>query len=106
MPEQVGNWKSTGDTCSFVISGMGSLALKMTERIPNSKLRIVPDTGTKIPFTFELVCLLNATSETETETEFIFEHEMPPMISMMASRPLQNMVDIFGQKLKEYFEKS
>jgi hypothetical protein len=29
---------------------------------------------------------------------------MPAMISLMASRPLQNMVDIFAKKLKEHCE--
>ncbi|MEI6123756.1 MAG: SRPBCC family protein [Bacteroidota bacterium] len=104
MPEQVSNWQSTKDSCSFNISGIGQLALKIIEKIPNSGITIIPEEGTKIPFTFELVCLLNAPAENQTETVFIFNHEMPAMISMMASRPLQNLVDIFGKKLKEYFE--
>jgi hypothetical protein len=106
MPEQVQNWKSTEDSCSFEISGMGHMALKMVEKVPYSKIKIVPEVGTKIPFTFELICLLKKLQETETESEFVFEHEMPAMISLMASRPLQNLVDIFGKRLKEYFEKT
>ncbi|HOY32394.1 MAG TPA: hypothetical protein PKW80_10980 [Bacteroidales bacterium] len=105
MPEQVLNWKSTEDTCSFDISGMGQLALKITEKVPYSKIRILPESGTKLPFTFELFCFLNKVNENETQAEFVFDHEMPMMISMMASRPLQNLVDIFGKKLKEFFEK-
>lgn len=105
MPEQVQDWKSTEDSCSFEISGMGHLALKMTEKVPFTKIKIVPEAGTKIPFTFELICLLTKIQENETESEFVFEHEMPVMISLMAARPLQNLVDIFGKKLKEYCEK-
>jgi len=105
MPEQVSNWQSTEDSCSFNVSGIGQLSLKMTERLPNTRLTIIPEAGTKIPFTFELVCLLNAPMENQTETEFVFNHEMPAMISMMASCPLQNLVDIFGKKLKEYCER-
>jgi hypothetical protein len=105
MPEQVTNWQSTADTCSFNISGMGSMALRIKEKLPETKVVIEPDTGTKIPFTFQLLCKLSPVSTTQTEAEFVFEHEMPAMISLMASRPLQNMVDIFGKKLKEYCEK-
>jgi hypothetical protein len=105
MPDQVTNWQSTADSCSFNISGMGALALRIKEKFPETKIVIVPETGTKIPFTFELNCKLQALSTDITEAEFIFDHEMPAMISLMASRPLQNMVDIFAKKLKEYCEK-
>ena len=105
MPEQVTNWQSTSDSCSFNISGMGTMALRIKEKFPETKVVIVPEAGTKIPFTFQLLCKLSPVSPMLTEAEFVFEHEMPAMISLMASRPLQNMVDIFAKKLKEYCEK-
>jgi hypothetical protein len=105
MPDQVTNWQSNSDSCSFNISGMGALALRIKEKYPETKIVIVPDAGTKIPFTFQLICKLQSVSADLTEAEFIFEHEMPAMISLMASRPLQNMVDIFAKKLKEYCER-
>jgi len=106
MPDQVTNWESTSDSCSFNISGMGSLSLRIKEKFPETKVVIIPDAGTKIPFTFQLLCKLQPVSDNITEAEFVFEHEMPAMISLMASRPLQNMVDIFAKKLKEYSEKT
>ncbi len=104
MPEQVKNWTSTAETCSFEVSGMGTLALKITEKVPYSKILIVPDTGTKLPFTFELICQLDKIADKQTEVIFVFEHEMPMMIRLMASRPLQNLVNILAAKLKEYCE--
>jgi len=106
MPDQVSEWHSDQDSCSFKVSGIGQLALKIKEKVPNQRITIFPEAETKIPFTFELVCLMNALGENQCETEFIMNHEMPMMISMMASRPLQNMVDIFGTKLKEYCERA
>ena len=106
MPDQVTNWQSTSDSCSFKISGIGDLALKIKEKFRNEKIIIIPDSGNKIPFTFELICQLQEIDSGKTETEFIFDHEMPAMIALMASRPLQNMVDIFASKLKEYSERS
>jgi carbon monoxide dehydrogenase subunit G len=105
MPDQVQNWKSTEETCSFDVSGMGQMSLKQVEKIPFSKIRIIPEAATKLPFTFELICLLEKVNENESKCEFIFDHEMPMMISMMASRPLQNLVDILVKKLKEHCEK-
>jgi hypothetical protein len=106
MPDQVTNWQSTSDSCSFNISGMGTMSLRIKEKFPETKIVIIPDAGTKIPFTFQLICKLQAKSINITEAEFIFEHEMPAMINLMASRPLQNMVDIFAKKLKEYCERT
>jgi carbon monoxide dehydrogenase subunit G len=105
MPDQVTNWQSTSDSCSFNISGMGALSLRIREKFPETKVVIVPEVDTKIPFTFELICRLQTLSEDITNTEFVFDHEMPAMISLMASRPLQNMVEIFAKKLKENCEK-
>ena len=104
MPEQVKNWTSTADTCSFEVSGMGTLALKITEKVPYSKILIVPDTGTKLPFTFELICLLDKIADNQADVVFVFDHEMPMMIRLMAARPLQNLVNILAAKLKEYCE--
>jgi carbon monoxide dehydrogenase subunit G len=104
MPEQVTEWESTGDTCAFTVSGMGRLKLRITEKVPDNKVVIVPEAGTKIPFTFELLCMLEKVSDLETRAQFLFMHEMPVMISMMASRPLQNLVDVFARKLKEHCE--
>lgn len=104
MPDQVKNWESTADTCSFEVSGMGKLTLRIKEKVPYSKLLIVPEAGTKLPFTFELICLLDKTNENETAVDFVFEHEMSLMIKMMAKRPLQNLVNILAEKLKSHCE--
>ena len=33
MPEQVTNWQSTEEDCSFTIAGMASLGMKIVEKI-------------------------------------------------------------------------
>ena len=33
MPEQIADWKSTADECSFTIKGMASLGMKIIEKI-------------------------------------------------------------------------
>jgi hypothetical protein len=104
MPEQVTDWKSTTDTCSFTISGMASLSMRMTLRQEFDK--IVMSSEGKTPFAFELICNLSAVSDESTEAQLIFEADLSPMISMMASRPLQNFVNILINKLKDYTEKN
>lgn len=106
MPEQIKNWSSTTDTCSFEISGIGKVMLKITEKIAFSKIVMVPDTGAKIPFTFELISNIKSTGDNSSDTMILINADMPVMISMMASKPLQNLVNILASKLKEFMEKS
>jgi hypothetical protein len=105
MPEQVTNWKSTEDTCSFTIQGIGDFGLKISEKVPESRIVILPDAGKKIPFIFQLICELVAVPEEKTDALIKVESEMPPMIGMMANRPLQNLVNVLAQKLQDYFAK-
>src|SRR4051812_5483999 len=41
MPEQVVDWKSTADECTFTIKGMATLGMKIVEKIPDSFIRVV-----------------------------------------------------------------
>jgi len=102
MPEQIANWQATENSCSFTIQGMADIGMKIQEKIPHTKIIIVPDG--KVPFEFELVCSLKNISSDKTETQLFFNADLNPVLSMMASKPLQNFVNILGEKLKEYFE--
>jgi hypothetical protein len=103
MPEQVTNWKATDESCSFTIQGMGDFGLKISERIADKLIVIIPDVGKPIPFTFKLICELSPLPEDKTDALIRIETEMPPMIAMMAGRPLQNLVNILAQRLQEYY---
>jgi len=103
MPEQVTNWESTADNCSFTIQGMGDFGLKIAEKVKDSLIVIIPDAGKPIPFTFKLICELSPLPEDTTEALIRIDTEMPPMIAMMAGRPLQNLVNVLAQRLQEYY---
>jgi hypothetical protein len=103
MPEQVINWKSSIDTCSFTIKGMADIALKISEKIPFSK--IVWSTLGKTPFDFTLSSRLKEINQTQTEVQIILIADLSPMLKMMALRPLTNFVNILVNKLKEVTDK-
>jgi len=99
MPEQVINWRSTTDTCSFTIQGMTDLAMKIEEKQPFSKIVIIPDG--KAPFNFELICNLTEIEENLSEGQIILNAGLNPFYSMVATTPLTNLVNIMIDKLKE-----
>jgi hypothetical protein len=104
MPEQVTDWTSTADTCSFTISGMASLSMRMALKQPNEKI-VMASVGEK-PFPYELICHFVTVSEKSTEAQLVFDAQLSPMIAMMATRPLQNFVNILVNKLKTYTEEN
>lgn len=99
MPEQVTNWQSTEDECSFTIAGMASLGMKIVEKKPNELIKVIRNGNA--PFDFTLECLLNEKSPAESEVQLAFNADLNPMLKMMAVKPLTNFLNILVQKLKD-----
>lgn len=98
MPEQIINWQSTEDTCSFTIKGMTDLSMKIKEKIPFHTI-LITSFG-KVPFDFELKCSFEDLGNNQTKSQLIFLADLNPMLSMMASKPLQNFVNMLNAQLK------
>lgn len=103
MPEQIENWKSTSEGCSFTIKGMADLSLKFENLEKPSKLCIVPDG--KAPFKFSLNVVLeeDVLNEQKTTAGVDVDADMNPMLAMMAKRPLENLVNIMAENLNKVF---
>lgn len=99
MPPQVTNWKSTADECSFTISGMASIGMKILEKVPNSLIKI--SSHGKVPFAFTLNIHLTENSPTQTTGQLIFESDLNPMMAMMVEKPLKNFFNLLAGKMKE-----
>ncbi len=98
MPEQVVDWKSTSDECSFTIKGMASLGMKIVDKIPNSLIKVVKNGSA--PFDFTLTCLI-ADLQNQCSVQLAFDAELNPMMKMMASKPLTNFLNMLVTKLKD-----
>lgn len=96
MPEQVINWESTADTCSFTIKGMANIQMRVVSRIPARYIGLEPEG--KAPFDFKIDIDFKGKGE-QSETQVKLDATLNPMLAMMAKRPLQNLVNIIVQKL-------
>lgn len=102
MPEQVINWKSNPDSCSFTIKGMADISLTTSEKTPYSK--IVWTTAGTAPFDFSLSSVIDEKNKSQVDAQIILHADLSPMLKMMALRPLTNFVNILVRKLKEVSE--
>ncbi|MBP6334820.1 MAG: SRPBCC family protein [Bacteroidia bacterium] len=98
MPEQVTNWQSTEEECSFTIAGMASLGMKIQEKTPNSLIRVIRHG--KAPFDFFLNCHIEDKG-TESAVQLSFDADLNPMLKMMAVKPLTNFLNLLVNKLKD-----
>ena len=97
MPEQVTNWQSTEEECSFTISGMASLGMKITEKTPNSLIKVAKNG--KAPFDFTLDCMIKEAGADACQVQLAFDADLNPMLKMMAVKPLTNFLNLLVTRL-------
>ena len=95
LPEQAINVQANEDNLSFTVQGMGSIALRVSQRITYSLVQLVP-VG-KVPFPFVLSIKIAGLGN-NCRVMFEIDADMNPLMAMMAKRPLQNLVDMMAAK--------
>lgn len=97
LPEQIINWNSTADECSFTIKGMASVSMRFRNRIPNKKVVIE---SVDAPFLFDItIAITEPANSDEVFCQTTLFADLNPMLSMLASRPLQHLVDTINKKI-------
>lgn len=99
MPENIYNWSSTTDEARFTIQNMAKLALKVSSRIENSEIIIIP--AEEAPFPVELKWTVTENGEGKTLVTHTISAELNMMMKMLASGPLQKLADHQTSKLQE-----
>ena len=95
LPKQAINVNANEDNLSFTVQGMGSIALRVSQRITYSLVQLVP-VG-KVPFPFILNIKIAGLGN-NCRVMYEIDAEMNPLMAMMAKRPLQNLVNMMAEK--------
>ncbi|PST82647.1 orotate phosphoribosyltransferase [Pedobacter yulinensis] len=99
MPENIYNWSSTRDEARFTIQNMAKLAIHISERKEFSEIIAVP--SEQAPFGVELKWTLEDLGNGSTAAKHIISADLNMMMKMLASGPLQKLVNHQTEKLKE-----
>jgi carbon monoxide dehydrogenase subunit G len=89
--DKVQNWTSTEDSCSFSISQVGEVNLRVTKKEAPTLIKIEPEGKSPIDFAFFIQ--LMEVSETECRIKLTFRADLNPMMKMMIKKPLQKGLD-------------
>nr|MBC7612893.1 SRPBCC family protein [Pseudopedobacter sp.] len=90
MPENIYNWSSTTDEAKFTIQNMAKLALKVSSRIENKEINIIPTE--EAPFAIEMKWTTEKVGDAST-AKLVVSAELNMMMKMLASGPLQKLVE-------------
>jgi len=96
MPENIYNWSSTRDTASFTIQNMAKLGVKIATRTENTSVIIIP--SDVAPFDLEMKWELSSVAN-GTNVLYTVSADLNMMMKMLASGPLQKLVDHQTQSL-------
>lgn len=102
MPENIYNWTSTSDEASFTIQNMAKLAIKISNRIPNSEIVAIP--SEKAPFDVELKWTVAPNEFGGTTAKHIISADLNMMMKLLAAGPLQKLADHQTKRLKEVLD--
>ena len=101
MPEQIINWQSTESTCSFDIKGMAHINLLIGELVPDKLIRIV--SGSDNPIDLEIRANFDKESPEKTSAYIELTADLSPMLQLLASGPMQNLVNIMADKMRDEY---
>jgi carbon monoxide dehydrogenase subunit G len=100
MPEQVSDWKSDKESCSFSVKGMGKVGMKYAVKDAPVLIEMVP--YGKAPISFSLKIKLEAFNG-GTRAAGEVDADLNPMLAMMAKRPLENLINEITSRLAAKF---
>jgi len=84
------------DSISFVVEPVGKLSLKVIEQEPCKTIKFA---GENSPVDFFVWIQLKETGENDTKMKITLKADLNPIIKMMASKPLEQFVNMLADAL-------
>lgn len=88
--DKIKDFAFDNDSCSFSVSPIGTLGLRVIERDPISTIKFESE---KSPIQFNLWIQLISTGPYETKVKLTIKAELSPFIKPMVSKPLQDALN-------------
>jgi len=104
LPEQLKNWESTEDSCSFEIASMAKVKIIITEKEYDRKV-IFKATADQ-PMSMVIICNIIYIDNNSSEVFLDLDVDVPAMVSMMVKKPLENFANVLVDKIKIEAEKT
>ena len=97
MPDSLQSFEVRDNGFKFSLKGMPEIALNIDEITENEV--VLKSASSSLDFALRGV--MNATSETQTEVQLLFEGKFNPFIKMMVEKPLQNFINALTDNIEK-----
>jgi carbon monoxide dehydrogenase subunit G len=99
-PGTINNWQSGKDSCSFSVSMIGTVSLRIEKKELYNKVIFSGDALKKNDFSLILNILENANNNAEVKV--MLEAELNPMLKMMANKPIINFLEMLIREMENF----
>lgn len=98
--DSVTNWQSARDTCSFTVSMVGTVSVRLEKQEPHNKVIFNGDALKKNDFS--LILNINNGLTNSAEVKVLLEAELNPMLKMMAKKPIIQFLEILITEMEKF----
>jgi carbon monoxide dehydrogenase subunit G len=96
------HWQADKESCSFRVSVVGVISVRITGKVPFSRVNYDGDALKKNDFS--LVLKINNSNSDSAEVKILLEAELNPMLRMMASKPIVQFLEMLISEMEKFRE--
>jgi carbon monoxide dehydrogenase subunit G len=98
----ISNWNSEKESCSFNVSMLGTVSVRLSEKKEYSKVVFTGDALKKNDFILTLVISDNA--ENNADVRVMLSADLNPMIKMIATKPIGQFLEMLINEMESFRE--
>lgn len=98
--EVIKDWQADADSCMFTISTMGEITLKTSSKTPFSN--VIFSGNVLVTIGFNLHSFISSGENGKATVKLVMEANLPPMIKMFASAPVQNFLESLVIEMEKF----
>lgn len=98
--DSISNWQSEKDTCSFSVSMVGTVSVRIDKKEPFNKVIFSGDALKKNDFS--LVLDISDSGINTADVKVLLEAELNPMLKMVANKPIIQFLDMLIREMENF----
>ena len=98
--ETIINWQAERESCSFSVSTLGTVSLRLAEKEVCKKVIFNGDALKKNDFS--LVLHISGTGKNSAEVKVILNADLNPMLKIMATKPIRQFLEMLINEMESF----
>lgn len=96
----INNWKAEKDSCSFTVSMLGTVSVRLTDKEMFKRVVYKGDALKKNDF--ELILNISDNGDNPAQVKLLLNAELNPMMKMMASKPIEQFLEMLISEMEKF----